>query len=52
MTSTPGWLPDLLGGLGVLCLVIATAHVATALAWLVVGVAPVAKAYELELRQR
>ncbi|HEV2069474.1 MAG TPA: hypothetical protein VGR26_06750 [Acidimicrobiales bacterium] len=46
------WLPELLEGLGALCLVIAAAHVATALAWLVIGVALVAKAYELEMRQR
>lgn len=45
-------LPDIVEGLGALCLVVAAAQVAAALAWFVAGVALAAKSYELELRER
>jgi hypothetical protein len=45
-----GRLADLLELAGAICLIVAAAFVATALAWTVAGVALIAKAAELELR--
>jgi hypothetical protein len=43
-------LADVLEGLGALCLIVAAAHVAAALAWATIAVALFLKALELEAR--
>jgi hypothetical protein len=47
-----GRLADLLELAGAVCLVVAAAFVATALAWAVTGVALIAKAAEMETRSQ
>jgi hypothetical protein len=47
-----GRLADLLELAGAVCLIVAAAFVATALAWAVTGVALIAKAAELETSSR
>jgi uncharacterized membrane protein len=47
-----GRLADLLEFAGAVCLIVAAAFVATALAWTVAGVALIAKAAEIETRSR